>query len=91
MKKKQVKMMTGATYEKIDDEGLHITLNDGKDKAVIEVDNVVICAGQISEKTLFDPLVAAGVKVTLIGGASVAAELDAKRAINQASRLAAVV
>lgn len=91
LKKKQVKMMTGATYEKIDDEGLHITLNEGKDKAVIEVDNVIICAGQISEKTLFDPLVAAGVKVTLIGGASVAAELDAKRAINQASRLAAVV
>jgi 2,4-dienoyl-CoA reductase (NADPH2) len=91
LKKKQVKMMTGATYEKIDDKGLHITLNQGKDKAVIEVDNVIICAGQVSDKTLFDPLVAAGVKVTLIGGASVASELDAKRAIDQASRLAAEV
>jgi 2,4-dienoyl-CoA reductase (NADPH2) len=91
LKKKQVKMMTGATYEKIDDQGLHITLNKGKDHAVIEVDNVIICAGQVSDKTLFDPLVAAGVKVTLIGGASVASELDAKRAIDQASRLAAEV
>lgn len=91
LKKKQVKMMTGATYEKIDDEGLHITLNQGKDHAVIEVDNVIICAGQISDKTLFEPLTAAGVKVTLIGGASVASELDAKRAIDQASRLAAEV
>lgn len=91
LKKKQVKMMTGATYEKIDDEGLHITLNQGKEQAIIEADNVIICAGQVSDKTLFEPLQAAGVKVTLIGGADVASELDAKRAINQASRLAAEI
>ncbi|MFY0650505.1 MAG: NADPH-dependent 2,4-dienoyl-CoA reductase [Cyclobacteriaceae bacterium] len=87
LKKKSVEMINGVTYNKIDDSGLHITRN-GKNK-LLEVDNVVICAGQHSKNNLYEPLKNAGVKVHLVGGAYKAAELDAKEAINQASRLAA--
>lgn len=87
LNKKNVTMISSATYDKIDDLGLHITTN-GQSR-VLEVDNVVICAGQLSHKQLFDPLKESGVNVHLIGGADVAAELDAKRAIDQGSRLAA--
>ncbi|MBT6513549.1 MAG: NADPH-dependent 2,4-dienoyl-CoA reductase [Crocinitomicaceae bacterium] len=87
LKKKRVTMMSSVTYHKIDDAGLHITSN-GKD-LILDVDHVVICAGQLPFRDLFDPLKNAGINVHLIGGADVASELDAKRAIDQGSRLAA--
>jgi 2,4-dienoyl-CoA reductase (NADPH2) len=87
LKHKQVRMLGAVAYEKIDDAGLHI-LVDGKPQ-LLDVDHVVICAGQEPNRALHDGLVAAGVTVHLIGGADVAAELDAKRAIEQATRLAA--
>ena len=86
LKMKQVKMLGGVTYERIDDAGLHVTI-DGNPQ-VLDVDNVVICAGQEPRRDLFDALKAANLEVHLIGGADVAAELDAKRAIEQATRLA---
>jgi 2,4-dienoyl-CoA reductase (NADPH2) len=85
--KRGVKMMGGVTYRRIDESGLHITHND--EEKLLEVDNVVICAGQVPQRELHDPLVERGITVHLIGGADVAAELDAKRAIRQASELAA--
>ncbi|WP_374537923.1 oxidoreductase [Chitinimonas taiwanensis] len=89
LKMKQVEMLSSVTYEKIDDAGLHIRI---KDKAqVLPVDNVIICAGQEPLRELEEALKAKGKTVHLIGGADVAAELDAKRAINQGSRLAAVI
>lgn len=87
LKKKRVTMMSSVTYHKIDDAGLHITSN-GKD-LILDVDHVVVCAGQLPFRDLFDPLKNAGINVHLIGGADVASELDAKRAIDQGSRLAA--
>jgi 2,4-dienoyl-CoA reductase (NADPH2) len=89
LKKKKVHMMNGIGYIKIDDQGLHITVDDKPQ--ILDVDNVIICAGQIPLRELQKPLEDAGVKVHLIGGADVAAELDAKRAINQASYLAAKI
>ncbi len=90
---KKVQFINGVTYERIDDQGLHITRLNGKTPVpqVLEVDNVVICAGQESRRDLEAPLKAAGMNVHLIGGAQLAAELDAKRAIDQGSRLAAVL
>lgn len=93
LRNKQVNMISGASYDQIDDQGLHITIND-RDKRILPVDNVVICAGQDPFRLLADQLEAQGassrgVNVHLIGGADVAAELDAKRAIDQGSRLAA--
>ena len=87
LKMKQVKMLGGVNYERIDDAGLHITI-DGNPQ-VLNVDNVIICAGQEPRRDLHSGLVAAGIDTHLIGGADVAAELDAKRAIEQATRLAA--
>ena len=87
LKMKHVKMLSNCNYEKIDDEGLHLTI--GKEYKVLPVDNVVICAGQVSLKDLYEPLLEKGMKVHLIGGASEAGELDAKRAIEQAAKLAA--
>jgi 2,4-dienoyl-CoA reductase (NADPH2) len=89
LKAKGVKMMGGVTYEKIDDAGLHITL-DGKPQT-LGVDNVIICAGQEPNRRLADELIALGTPVHVIGGADVAAELDAKRAIRQATELAATL
>jgi len=89
LKAKGVKMMGGVTYEKIDDAGLHITL-DGEPQT-LDVDNVIICAGQVSNRALADELIALGIRVHVIGGADVAAELDAKRAIRQATELAATL
>ncbi len=89
LKNKDVEMVSGVTYNKIDDAGLHITV--GGNSQILPVDNVVICAGQEPMRELKDGLESAGVKVHLIGGADVAAELDAKRAINQGARLAAVI
>lgn len=84
---KKVKMIAEASYDLIDDQGLHITTKD--DKKVLPVDHVVICAGQVPLKELEAPLTQAGVTTHLIGGAHEAAELDAKRAIDQAARLVA--
>jgi 2,4-dienoyl-CoA reductase (NADPH2) len=87
LKNKKVTMVGGVTYDRFDDEGLHITI-DGKPQ-VLPVDNVVICAGQEPNRSLADALTSHGQRVHVIGGADVAAELDAKRAIAQGTRLAA--
>lgn len=87
--KKKVNLMTGVSYRKIDDEGLHITVGD-KDM-VLAVDNVIICAGQEPNRELQAGIVAMGKPVHLVGGADVATELDAKRAIDQGARMAAVI
>ncbi|MQS03474.1 oxidoreductase [Streptomyces alkaliterrae] len=84
-----VTMVAGATYDRIDDEGLHVTV-DGESR-VLPVDTVVLCTGQEPRRDLHTELAAAGHTVHLIGGADVAAELDAKRAIDQGTRLAATV
>ena len=89
LRKRGVKMLAGVQYKRIDEFGLHIE-HDGEDK-LLEVDHVIMCAGQLPRRDLQEPLKAAGVTVHLIGGADVAAELDAKRAIKQGSELAAVI
>jgi 2,4-dienoyl-CoA reductase (NADPH2) len=86
LKNKAVRMMAGVSYRKVDDAGLHITV-DGQDQC-LPVDNVIVCAGQEPLRDLQADLVAAGCRVHLIGGADVAAELDAKRAIKQGAELA---
>ncbi|WP_298948825.1 NADPH-dependent 2,4-dienoyl-CoA reductase [uncultured Polaribacter sp.] len=87
LKKKNVQFIGEVSYQKIDDQGLHYTQNN--EAKVLEVDNVVICAGQIPFKELHQPLLDLGKNVHVIGGADFASELDAKRAINQGARLAA--
>jgi len=89
LKKFGVQMLSGVSYERIDDEGLHIRIDD--QARCLAVDNVVICAGQVPNRTLADALKEAGTAVHLIGGADVAAELDAKRAIDQGTRVAAAL
>jgi 2,4-dienoyl-CoA reductase (NADPH2) len=89
LKQRNVIMINAVTYCKIDDDGLHITLK-GKPQ-LIEVDTIVICAGQESNRALKEGLENAGLAVHLIGGAERAVELDAKRAIDQGARLAAVI
>ncbi len=84
--KRKVAQLTGVTYQKIDSEGLHILV--GEEARVLPVDTIVVCAGQESERTLADKLIAAGTTPRIIGGADVAAELDAMRAIDQGVRLA---
>ncbi|MFV3405151.1 FAD-dependent oxidoreductase [Pseudomonas sp. NY15463] len=88
LKNKHVQMLNSVEYLGVDDAGLHVRIADGEPQ-LLAVDNIVICAGQEPLRELYDGLVAAGQSVHLIGGADVAAELDAKRAINQGSRLAA--
>lgn len=87
LKKKNVQFINEVQYTKIDDEGLHYTKNE--ENKILKVDTIVICAGQTPFKELLAPLETTGKKVHVIGGADVAAELDAKRAIDQGSRLAA--
>ncbi|MCP1375437.1 NADPH-dependent 2,4-dienoyl-CoA reductase [Dyella lutea] len=87
LKSKQVQMLGGVAYDRLDDQGLHISVA-GK-ATVLPVDQVVICAGQEPFRPLADSLAASGMTVHVIGGADVAAELDAKRAIDQGTRLAA--
>ncbi|WP_174492528.1 NADPH-dependent 2,4-dienoyl-CoA reductase [Acinetobacter sp. Marseille-Q1623] len=89
LKHRHVNMIPGASYDKIDDQGLHITVADKV--MVLDVDNVVICAGQESYTAMFDQLQADGKSVHLIGGAKEAGELDAKRAIRQGAELAMVI
>ena len=86
---KQVTMVGGATYERIDETGLHITASDGP--KLVEADTIVLCAGQEPHRPLADLLEGSGKDVYVIGGADVAAELDAKRAIDQGARIAAVL
>jgi 2,4-dienoyl-CoA reductase (NADPH2) len=87
LQKKGVNMLGGVSYQKVDDSGLHISI-DGEDR-LLEVDHVVICAGQVSNRDLAEKLTAKGINCHLIGGAHKAAELDAKHAIRQGSELAA--
>ncbi|WP_306591330.1 NADPH-dependent 2,4-dienoyl-CoA reductase [Geothrix sp. 21YS21S-4] len=91
LKALKVKMQGGIHYERIDDEGLWI--RDGKDAGArcLPVDSVILCAGQVSERGLAEPLEALGRSVHLIGGADVATELDAQRAIRQGAELAAKI
>jgi 2,4-dienoyl-CoA reductase (NADPH2) len=84
-----VQTLRGVTYERIDDDGLHISV-DGQAR-VLAVTDVVICAGQEPQRELHNELTGRGLGVHLIGGADVAAELDAKRAIDQGTRLAATL
>jgi 2,4-dienoyl-CoA reductase (NADPH2) len=86
LRRRGVKMLSGVSYERIDDAGLHIRVDDVPQ--VLAVDTIVVCAGQEPRRDLADELQAAGIAFTLIGGADVAAELDAKRAIDQGTRVA---
>ncbi|MFS1526299.1 FAD-dependent oxidoreductase [Microbulbifer sp. 2304DJ12-6] len=86
---RQVQMIAGATYEKIDNQGLNIRTGD--ERQLIEVDNIIVCAGQEPARELYQALLERGIKAHLIGGADEAAELDAKRAIDQGARLAAEI
>ncbi len=86
---KGVRMIAGVNYESIDAEGVHISHGPARERPeTIACDTVVLCAGQIPDRTLADALATAGVPYHIIGGADVAAELDAKRAIDQGARLA---
>ncbi len=87
LKHRGVETLAGCEYLAIDDEGLHIRHQE--QQRLLEVDTVVVCAGQEPVRELLEPLQAAGVAVHLIGGADEAAELDAKRAIDQGTRVAA--
>ena len=89
LKARRVAMSSGVSYERIDDAGLHVTV-EGQPQ-VLDVDSIVVCAGQEPQRELYDALQAAGQSVHLIGGADVASELDAKRAIWQGTTLAASI
>lgn len=90
LKMKGVEMQGGVNYERISDEGLMVSSGEARENPrVIEADNIILCAGQVPERTVFDQLAEKGITAHIIGGADVAAELDAKRAIDQGSRLAA--
>ncbi len=90
LKMNDVRMIGGVNYERIGDEGLLISYGkQHEDPTWLDVDNIVMCAGQVPLRDLQQPLTAAGITTHIIGGADVATELDAKRAIDQGSRLAA--
>jgi 2,4-dienoyl-CoA reductase (NADPH2) len=90
LKMKRVEMIGGVNYDRIDERGLHVSFGETHEKpTLIEADTIVLCAGQESERSLAEPLREKGLNVHVIGGADVAAELDAKRAIDQGTRLAA--
>ena len=86
LKHHQVEMLSGVSYERFDQQGLHIKVGDKQQ--ILAVDNVILCAGQESNRSLVDEMKATGLPVHLIGGVDVAAELDAKRAIRQGAELA---
>ena len=90
LKNRKVDMLAGISYRKIDDRGLHVVMGETEER-VLEVDHIIVCAGQEPMRELQGPLEAAGVPNHLIGGAKLAAELDAKRAIDEGSRLAAAL
>jgi 2,4-dienoyl-CoA reductase (NADPH2) len=88
---KQVTFVGGVNYERITDQGLEVSFGEARENpTLIEVDTIVLCAGQVPERSLADALIAKGIQPHVIGGADVAAELDAKRAIDQGTRLAAM-
>jgi 2,4-dienoyl-CoA reductase (NADPH2) len=89
LKQKQVQMIAGVNYTRIDDQGLHITINEKPQ--CLEVDNIILCTGQEPLRELQAGLEANGIITHLIGGADVASELDAKQAIRQGAELAAVI
>jgi 2,4-dienoyl-CoA reductase (NADPH2) len=89
LKHRGVKILSGVHYERIDDAGLHIRIND--EPMLLDVENIIICAGQEENHDLYDSLHQAGQSVHLLGGAYKAIELDAKQAIEQATRLACVL
>jgi 2,4-dienoyl-CoA reductase (NADPH2) len=90
LKMKGVKMVAGVNYERIDAEGLHVSFGPARENPqLVAADTIVLCAGQVPERSLADALAAEGIAAHVIGGADVAAELDAKRAIDQGARLAA--
>jgi 2,4-dienoyl-CoA reductase (NADPH2) len=90
LKMNNVQMIADVNYERIGDEGLLISFGEKRENPTwLDVDNIVMCAGQVPLRKLEKPLQAAGIKTHVIGGADVASELDAKRAIDQGSRLAA--
>ncbi|GAA0231545.1 NADPH-dependent 2,4-dienoyl-CoA reductase [Saccharothrix mutabilis subsp. mutabilis] len=92
LKAKRVKQLTGVNYERIEPGALHVSFGPKRERPrVLEVDTVVVCAGQESVRDLVDGLAERGVVTHVIGGADVAAELDAKRAIDQGTRLAATI
>lgn len=84
-----INMINGANYERIDDDGLHITVNN--QPILVEADTIIVCAGQDPNRDLYDNLMANGLSAELVGGAYEAKELDAKAAIKQASEMAATV
>jgi 2,4-dienoyl-CoA reductase (NADPH2) len=90
LKMKDVAMIGGVNYERIDADGLHVSFGEARERpTLIEADTIVMCAGQVPVRSLADALQAKGVACHVIGGADVAAELDAKRAIDQGTRLVA--
>ena len=89
LKDRKVEFLSEVCYERIDEDGFHIT-HKGQPRK-LDVDNIVICAGQLPNRDLADSLSSLNARVHLIGGADVAAELDAKRAIRQGSELAATL
>ena len=92
LRMKRVEMIPGVNYERIDAGGLHVTFGEKReDPRHLAVDTIVLCAGQEPLRELAEPLRASGIRTHLVGGADVATELDAKRAIDQASRLAATL
>ena len=89
LKDKGIKMIGGVVYEKISNQGLHISINEKKQ--LLDVDTIVLCAGQLSNNELFESMESAGKKVHIIGGAKLAMEIDAKRAIDDGVRLAQTI
>ncbi len=89
LRKRRIKMIGGVTYKKITANGLHFETEKGPQ--ILEVDNIVLCTGQIPQNELYQDLLKQGSKVHLIGGAKEAGELDAKRAIRQGAELAAII
>ena len=92
LRMKGVEMIAGVNYERIDADGLHVSFGEARENPrLIAADTVVLCAGQLCERSLADALADMGIACHVIGGADVAAELDAKRAIDQGTRLAAAL
>ena len=90
LKMKNVQMIGGVNYERVEKDGLYVSYGEARENPeLLEVDTIVLCAGQVSDRSLADTLESQGVTCHVIGGADVAAELDAKRAIDQGIRLAA--
>jgi len=88
----QVEFVGGVNYERISDKGLEVSFGEARENpTLIKADTIVLCAGQLPERSLADALAEKGVACHVIGGADVAAELDAKRAIDQGTRLAAAL